>query len=603
MRAPARRRRDSRPRKTTLFGALATFAVAACGSDAPGGPGGSAPPCASPEAPLAVPKLHTPRWAFEPWISKDISDTADTYAFIDGFRSRDIPVGVVVLDSPWETHYNTFVPSPTRYPDFGKLVRDMHDRGVRVVLWTTQMVNTSGLDLEPGGDRYEGPAASHAEGVRCGYYLDDGEEYFWWKGNGSAVDLFNPAARAWWHKQQDTVLDLGVDGWKLDFGESYIRKPTVKTAAGVKPLQQYSEKYYEDFLAYGVAKRGRDFTTMVRAWDESYDHPGRFFARPEHAPVAWMGDNRRDFIGLADALDHMFVSARAGYGVVGSDVGGYLDLDDKNLAGPKIPFSLDVFLRWTAVGAMGPFMQLHGRANLAPWTVPERADESVRVYRAWSKLHRALAPFFYGAAEAQYAGKGKVLEPVGDAAAWKGDYRYVLGGALLVAPILDASGVRDVPLPAGARWYDWFDPGAAPIDGGTTVRAYDARDFARAPVFVRQGAIVPVTGDGSGVVVVWPDAQPSSFTVPDDDPAPLTVGARAVGASDELATRSPAALTLRVRTDGAATDVLVDGASLGVQAASRDALGAAARGWVDERAGRATWVKVEPGTHAVVVRR
>jgi len=46
---------------------------------------------------VPVPPIHTPRWAFEPWISKDISTTADTYAFVDGFRERDIPVGAVVL--------------------------------------------------------------------------------------------------------------------------------------------------------------------------------------------------------------------------------------------------------------------------------------------------------------------------------------------------------------------------------------------------------------------------------------------------------------------------------------------------------------------------
>ena len=56
--------------------------------------------------------------------------------------------------------------------------------------------------------------------------------------------------------------------------------------------------------------------TMVRAYDASYQFAGRFFARKEHAPVAWMGDNRRDYVGLADALDQMFVSARAGYTVL-----------------------------------------------------------------------------------------------------------------------------------------------------------------------------------------------------------------------------------------------------------------------------------------------
>jgi len=117
----------------------------------------AADPCAPPETAAdraAPPARHTPRWAFEPWISKDISDTDDTYAFVDGFAQRDIPVGVVVLDSPWETHYNTFVPNPTRYHDFDQLVADLHGRDMRIVLWITQMVNNYGMDFEVGGDTF-----------------------------------------------------------------------------------------------------------------------------------------------------------------------------------------------------------------------------------------------------------------------------------------------------------------------------------------------------------------------------------------------------------------------------------------------------------------
>src|SRR5262249_59740988 len=95
---------------------------------------------------------------FEPWISKDISSTDDTYDFVGGFESRGIPVGAVVLDSPWETNYNTFVPNPVRYHDFADLVSKMHAKGVRVVVWTTQMVNSSSFDAEPGGDAYDGAA-------------------------------------------------------------------------------------------------------------------------------------------------------------------------------------------------------------------------------------------------------------------------------------------------------------------------------------------------------------------------------------------------------------------------------------------------------------
>jgi len=91
---------------------------------------------AAAEAPLPEPEpepeLHTPRWAFRPWISKDISDRDDTLEFVQGFLDRDIPIGTVVLDSPWETHYNTFIPSPTRYPDFPGLIASLREDDVHI---------------------------------------------------------------------------------------------------------------------------------------------------------------------------------------------------------------------------------------------------------------------------------------------------------------------------------------------------------------------------------------------------------------------------------------------------------------------------------------
>src|SRR5690606_32933023 len=142
------------------------------------------------EAPLPEPPRHTPRWAFEPWISKDISDREDTFAFVEGFRERDIPVGVVVLDSPWDSQYTTFRPSEARYGDFESLVDTLHDDGIRVVLWTTAFVNQRSFDVEIGGDEYRGPAPNYHEGLACGFFVNDGALYTWWKGRGASIDFF-----------------------------------------------------------------------------------------------------------------------------------------------------------------------------------------------------------------------------------------------------------------------------------------------------------------------------------------------------------------------------------------------------------------------------
>jgi alpha-glucosidase (family GH31 glycosyl hydrolase) len=556
---------------------------------------------------VTAPPLDTPRWAFRPWISKDISTGDDTRAFVEGFQTRGIPVGVVVLDSPWSTHYNTFIVNESRYPNFPDLLADLHAQDIRVVLWTTQMVNRTGFDVEEGGDSYVGEAPKYAEGQTCGFFVDQGEDYLWWKGFGAAVDFFDPEAVGWWHRQQDALLELGIDGWKLDFGEQYILDD-VETDIGVIDRQRYSEAYYEDFYAYGASKRGiENFVTMVRPYDRSYGFPGRFYARPEHAPVAWVGDNRRDWVGLIDALDHMFRSAAAGYVVIGSDIGGYLDKDDENLIGDGIPADTLVFARWTALGALNPFMQLHGRANATPWTVPDNVEETVALYRYWASLHDELVPWWHSMARTAQRGGAQLMTPIGAEATWPGDYRYTLGDALLVAPILDATDTRDVPLPAG-RWYDWWNAAGAPIDGGQTLAAYSV-PREQFPVFVREGAIIPATvassvtnlgtpaRSNSLTVLVWPTVAASSFELVDED-----LDATTLGASTSALTLSRALRPtyFRVRRDDEPSGVSLGDSALS-EVADAAALDAAASGWYHDAANNWLWVKVPVAAGAVSV--
>ncbi len=91
---------------------------------------------------------------------------------MQGFLDRDIPVGVLVLDSPWMTHYNTYIPNPDRYPEFETMVSDFRALGVRTVVWTTQMINSSGFDFEMGGDLYEGPSPDFLPAQECGYFVN-----------------------------------------------------------------------------------------------------------------------------------------------------------------------------------------------------------------------------------------------------------------------------------------------------------------------------------------------------------------------------------------------------------------------------------------------
>lgn len=553
---------------------------------------------------VAAPAIHTPRWAFEPWLSKDYSSTDDTLGFVSTSIQLGIPVGVAVLDSPWETNYNTFQPdeSPTRYHDFANLVSTLAGEGVRTVVWITEFVNNVSYDVEIGATtHYDGPAPNYDVAMRCNFFVDEGHSYPWYKGSGGALDFFNPSALAWWHAQQDALLATGIGGYKVDFGDAYVTTDPVSTAAGPVPHQQYSEAYYKDLYAYATTKRGGDFLTMVRGWDQSYGFPGRTYARPEHAPVVWAGDNRRDWVGVADVLSTSFMSASLGYTVMGSDIGGYLDLDDQNLTGPQIPFDSLVFARWSEMGALMPLMQLHTRADLMPWTVPDHTTETVALYKYWATLHHELAPFMYSLAQETYAKRANgILRPVGTT----NDWRYTLGDALFVAPILDATGIRDVVFPDSAKYYDWWAPSADAVTG--TLAQYDASARERYPLFVREGAIIPMnvstdvvpvgaaSSAGQLTLLVYPSATASSFKLYEDDDTTTDLGQSLSGSTATITlSRTVKPALVRVRVDAAGTStVTVDSAPApSVADFATLAASSTSASWVDAQT-RSAWVKV-----------
>ncbi len=160
---------------------------------------------------------------------------------------RGIPLGAVVIDSPWATNYNSFEFGPN-YPRPAELMSELKQRGIRVILWATGMINVSSTD---GANL--GKADNYDEAYAAGYFVNRGQTYNWLKGVGSGIDFFNPAAVAWWEKQLDKIMSLGVSGWKVDYAERQLPSD-VETAAGTKTQAEYGDAYYRAFYRYTISR-------------------------------------------------------------------------------------------------------------------------------------------------------------------------------------------------------------------------------------------------------------------------------------------------------------------------------------------------------------
>lgn len=446
-----------------------------------------------------------PPWSMEPWIWEDDDNTARAaWDLLNGYRKHDLPVGAILLDSPWSTAYNNFVFDESRYPDPRGMVAAWRKMNVRTVLWMTHMINTQRDKADAAGSTED----LFAAGQENGYFVNDGKPVRWWKGSGGMIDFTKPGAVAWWHRLMDRTLALGIDGWKVDGAAELFYLTPRKTSQGVIEYQEYLDLYYRDILHYGQRWKP-DFVTMVRSVDiaNSMGNDGPH-APFDAAPLTWTGDQRHSWTnkGIDEAARSFFRALDLGYPIVSSDTGGYQSAKDAK-GMPRL-----LFLRWAQWNAMTPFFVNGGHDEHRPWMFDE---QFLRIFRKYMWLHHELVPYFYSRSVDAHLREGRLMSR------GPGEHEFLLGDEFLVGVMLDDRPEREMVFPDG-EWLDYWNP-ARVYGGGEKHKVEVPED--RSPVFVKAGSIVPlnVENDAAGhgdasykgwlTLDVYPSAAPSRAVV------------------------------------------------------------------------------------------
>jgi alpha-glucosidase (family GH31 glycosyl hydrolase) len=454
----------------------------------------------------------TPPWALECWLWEDDINTAGrAKELLEGYAKHDVPVRTLLIDSPWSDRYNDFKVDEERYPDPQNFLRNLKDRGYRVVLWMTCMVNRQSKDTRITNSQ---PFYDEARSKR--YLAGNGYLWRWWKGTGGFIDYSNPQAMEWWHGMQQQVLDWGVDGWKLDgcdtFFSSRIWKvpvPFNRTHSGWMTTRGYMDDYAREEYRNGLSHNPQ-FLILVRSLDHLWSHP-EGFSPLDAATVTWVGDNRHTWgykdRGIQAALTDILQSARLGYCVIGSDVAGYHGRSNPDDIGSATSALLDswpkprdggtaeaaqfgtaadndiapnIYIRWAEFSTFcGLFLNGgHGERRLWKRSLPE-----LEIIRKFSWLHTELVPYMYSQVVECHQGGPPLMRPL-----TQGKFHYLFGGDLLVAPIYEDKLERKVSLPPG-RWRYFFHDSEVLSGPAELRREFPLDEY---PVFVREGAVIPL---------------------------------------------------------------------------------------------------------------
>ncbi|MEQ9498688.1 MAG: glycoside hydrolase family 31 protein [Deltaproteobacteria bacterium] len=459
---------------------------------------------------VTTPPLLPAEWVYGPLIWRDENrDQAEVEDDIRRIRSLDLATSGIWIDRPYATAVGVFDFKPDDYTDPAAMIRTAHDAGLRVALWHVPYVSQ---------DATENRAKVEEEGwfpPTIGVRLNN------WS---PLLDLTNADAYAWWQSNIQTYVDLGIEGFKLDYAEDLI-----SGLGGARTAWEFADGSTERTM------HDRYTRLYHRVYAETLPQAGAFllcragrWGDQANASVIWPGDLDADFSlhrervdpdddspynavgGLPASVIMGLTLGPSGFPFYGADTGGYR----------HSPPDEETYIRWFQQTALSAVMQVGDSSSQPPWVfTPEngRDEDTLALYRTYARLHMRLFPYVWSYAR-RLADDGRaILRPLGLAHPELDVHpsdTYLLGDHLLVAPVVTrGQREREVQFPSGT-WYDWWN--GAEHSGVETVAA----PLEKLPLFIRAGGIVPMLRDNIDTLATTTSTAVESYA---DDPGALTV--------------------------------------------------------------------------------
>jgi alpha-D-xyloside xylohydrolase len=409
------------------------------------------------------------------------------------FRKRKIPFDNIVQD--WfywkEDQWGSQQFDPSRFPDPKGMITQLHDQ------YHTQYMISVWPKFYEGIDNYK-----RFDEKGWLYKLNIANKQKDWVGKGyvsTFYDCFNPEARKeFWQLIHDNIYVHGVDAWWVDAAEPDIlsnasieqRKLLMSPTAMGPGAKMFNAYPLVNELGFYEGQRKANPNQRVFILTRS-----AFAGSQRYGAATWSGDIGSIWKDFETQIPAGLNFSLSGIPFWGTDIGGFsVEGRFYNAQGETLEEWREQMTRWYQFGAFSPLFRAHGQGpfreifNVAPET--HLAYQSMLYY---DKLRYRLMPYLYSLAGQVYLNDYTIMRALAmDFSSDKNTLdignEYLLGPALLVAPVTQyKANTKDVYLPAGAGWYDFYT--GKSFEGGQSHTV--AAPYERIPVFVKAGSIVP----------------------------------------------------------------------------------------------------------------
>lgn len=355
-----------------------------------------------------------PKWAFGYGQSRwGYVNADDIREVADGYQKNGMPIDMIYLDIDYMQDYKDFSVNKKRFPNFPAFVKEMKDRGIRLI-----PIIDAGVKVEKGYSVYE-------EGVEKGYFCKDkdGKPFVVgvWPGDSVLPDFLNEQARAWFGSQYKVLLDYGIEGFWNDMNEPalFFSRGNLDKAIEYVANQRGQNLSVEGFQKLckvfpALANNEKDFNSfyheingktivhskvhnlygyyMTRSASEYFkkynpDKEYLLFSRSSSIGMhryggIWTGDNSAWWQHILLLFKQLPSLNMCGFLFVGADIGGFAHNTTE-----------DLLLRWLALGIFVPLMRNHSTPDSRRqelFSFPKK-----QTFRKLIEIRYALIPYLY----------------------------------------------------------------------------------------------------------------------------------------------------------------------------------------------------------------